>query len=112
MVARRFAQLVLLACLSVASACKVAEPHDDILLLAPPVVPQVLLASAQVDEQDDGHDHEHAATATATAPATTGPIAVQLALSHAFYTKTVPERLILKLDLTAVAQQPQERRRA
>ncbi len=87
--ARRFTQLILLACLSVAFACEVAEPHDDILLLAPPVVPRALLASDQVDEQDDGNDHEHAAAVTAPAP--TGPVAVQAALSHAFYTN-IPKR--------------------
>ena len=102
--ARWSAQLILLACLSVASACKVAEPHDDILLLAPPVVPRALLASAQVDD----HNHEHATISTA--PSTNGPVAVQAALSHAFYTKAVPERLILKIDLAAAVERPQKRR--
>ena len=81
LMARRFTQLILLACLSVASACEVAEPHDDILLLAPPVVPRALLASAQVD------DHNHEQATVSTAPSTNGPVAVQAALSHAFYTK-------------------------
>ncbi len=106
--ARRFTQLVLLACLIAVSACEVTQLHDDILLLAPPVVPRVLLAGDQVDEHDDEDDHEHAAAVTA--PAATGPVAVQAALSHAIYTKAVPKRLILKVDLSAVVERPQNRR--
>ena len=72
--------------------------------MPPPVLPQTSLVSDFSGEQG----HEHPATMTATANA--GPLAVQAALSHGFYTESSPRRLILKVDLTgrstAATRQP------
>lgn len=73
-------------------------------LPAPAIVPWALLASGQVDD----HDHEHATNSPARG--TNGVVAVQAALSQAFYTKAVPKRLILKVDLAAAVARLHKRR--
>lgn len=90
--------------LFVLASCKLPAHRDDVLLLPPPVVPQALLASDASDEQDD----EHPATTATSANA--GPLVLQAALSHGFYSKSSPRRLILKVDLAGASTAPPTRR--
>ncbi len=105
MMRRLLVQAPLSAILLLVCGCKHAKHLDEeYLWSAPPVVSNVLLVS------DVGHGEEHDHAATASAPAEIGPVDMHVGLSHPFFTKSSPKRLILKVDIAGTARAPQSRR--
>ncbi len=96
---------VVLMTLSLPSCRTGAARDGDLLMGAPPVVPEVILAGDPSDDHAQGHDHSSSPPAKVVA----GPVTMQAAFSHSSYSKSIPDRLILKVDLSAAATQSRKR---
>ncbi len=145
------AVLVLLLLLSLLSllGCRSADAgYDELLAMAPPIVPETKLttfgddaqthdqAHEQTPEQthehthsktqdqthDQAHEHTHSQTpdhghASAKTNAVVakvnevvaGDVTMRAAMSHSLYNQSVPDHLVLKVDLRAEAKQPHKR---
>ena len=84
------------------------QGERDVLSSAPPIVPPVLLMSAPGDGPDLDGDEPVDAAGEPSAPSE--PVAVRAALSHSFYTKSAPEHLVLKVDITGTARSAPSRK--
>ncbi|MFQ5494664.1 MAG: VWA domain-containing protein [Phycisphaerae bacterium] len=87
--------------------CRTGGARDsDPLAGPPPVLPDVTLAAFRGDEHAQGRDHSSPQAHEVVA----GAVTMQAALSHALYSQSVPDHLILKVDLKAAAPQAKKRR--
>ena len=62
-----------------------------------------LLLCVPASGQESGEAHEHPAPPSRDASALVGAVRVRASLSNGFYTTAAPDRLVLKVDLTAVS---------
>lgn len=90
--------------------CRTGNTRDGNLLASPPpVVSELALVAYGGDEHAQGHDDSSSPKPDAEVVA--GAVTMRAALSHSFYSRSVPDRLILKIDLSAATGQPRKRRR-
>ena len=82
------------AALFLVSACTNIQPREVALLAPPPVVPR-LPASDLAGEHDRASSHRLGEVTV------TGAGILGVALSHTYYSRTSPSRLVLKVDLVA-----------
>ncbi len=87
--------------------CRTGDGRDASLMASPPpVVSEGALAA--FDDSDDAHEHD--ASTPPGAEVAAGAVTLRATLSHSFYSKSVPDRLTLKVDLSAADTQPTKRR--
>jgi len=102
MIARNMRRLLLLAAVLVATGCRQGQPEQDVLLTPPPAIADFALVSDPAPTQDQHSSNDGADEKRANAPAVTdssGPVTFGAELSHAQYNRTLPDSLVLKVDL-------------
>lgn len=99
--------LIVLAPLSFLG-CRTGDAREaDLLTIAPPVVSEVALAAFRGNEHE--HQHGDSSAPSPTNEVVAGAVTMRAALSHSLYSKSAPDSLILKVDLSAATTQPQKR---
>jgi len=90
--------------------CRTGEGcRDELMAGPPPVVPEVTLAAFSGDEHEHAPSQGHASASPAS-EVVAGDVTLRAALSHSRFTRSVPGRLVLKVDLSAAATSPRKRK--
>jgi len=90
------------------SGCRSSPGIGEVFLSAPPVVPGGDALMRGIGRGPQGLQSD--AQAASASAAADGPVILRAALSHRFYNRSSPERLILKVDLVGVSASASVRR--